>query len=80
MLATNLDIYDIVLLVDIERDPQKTIRELTERVPIKKTQVGARIKAMEEIGLVETKGATSGARRQLTPEGRKWLIKQGYLK
>jgi DNA-binding MarR family transcriptional regulator len=70
----------VIILVDIERDPQKTIRELAERVPIKKTQVGERISVMEEIGLVETKGATSGARRQLTPKGREWLIKQGYLR
>jgi len=80
MPSQTIDTYDAIILVDINRDPHKTVRELAERLPLKKTQVSARIKDLEEMGLIVTKGKTKGAKRNLTEKGSEWLLINGYTR
>jgi len=79
MRNIRLDIYDIQILVDIQKARGQSIRKLAERLPIKKTQVGARIQDMTELGLLTMKGATKGAKRALTDLGVQWLKDHGHL-
>lgn len=74
-----LDVYDIVILIDIHRD-QASIRKMAEKLPFKKTAIGARIKRLEKIGFVKTTGTKRKAQRTVTKEGYGWLQKHGYLK
>ena len=80
MKNIRIDTYDCIILVDINRDPHKTIRELAERLPLEKTQVAARIQDLVELGLLITKGKTKGAKRSLTDKGVKWLLENGYTR
>lgn len=73
------DVYDVIILVDIHRDNQ-SIRKMAEKLPIKKTAIGSRIKKMEEGGLISTHGEKRNAERKLTQEAIEWLKMQGYLK
>jgi predicted transcriptional regulator len=79
MKNIRLDIYDIQILVDIQKQRGRSIRKLAERLPLKKTQVGARIRDMTDLGLLTMKGATKGAKRALTDKGVRWLEENGYL-
>lgn len=79
MKNIRLDIYDIQILVDIQKSRGRSIRKLAARLPLKKTQVGARIQDMTDLGLLTMRGATKGAKRALTELGVQWLIDNGYL-
>lgn len=79
MNTYGLDVYDIIILIDIERDGT-SIRNMAEKLPIRKTAIGNRIKHMESIGLIKTVGEKRQAKRQLTKEAHEWLKVQGYLR
>lgn len=79
MNAHGLDVYDVIILVDIYRDGN-SIRKMAERLPLKKTAIGARIRNMEQGGLIKTVGKKRKAKRQLTGKAYQWLKAQGYLK
>lgn len=79
MNSHRLDVYDIIILIDIHRDG-KSIRNMADKLPIKKTAIGARIKRMEGEGLIKTVGEKRKAERKLTVEAHEWLKAQGYLR
>ncbi len=78
MKNIRIDTYDCIILVEINRDRFKSVRQIAERLPLEKTQVGARIKDLEELGLIITKGKSKGAKRELTEKGQQWLLENGY--